>query len=309
MDFRGASMQLQLHNLESKSKSLTRLSPNLVKPMMSRHSMTLSRHQNKLLQTPATLETLVPLQFRCIVLKPRRQHVSTHGYTIMEQPVARDLFLFFWSAPIRRVTTWGLPADQRGIEPPPEVCPRRSTNWATGTPVARDLFHSEAAGIMLVEPQQSSNNSLCSHPVASNTSQSGITCHKLQKIDCGSKPEGKLWSQKWSHFWLRLMKQEAVSQKLKLKMGSVKRDTNCPKRKENVAAPKKNSQWMCPTTFYTCSHRRMSSIKFHSSTNEAGDSLHASSCQNRFFFPSDASWLSPGRSTRSIACCRDEWIN
>ena len=75
----------------------------------------------------------VPLQFRCIVLKPRRQHVSTHGYTIMEQPVARD------------------------------------------------LFQSEAAGIMLVEPQQSSNNSLCSHPVASNTSQSGITCHKRQK--------------------------------------------------------------------------------------------------------------------------------
>ena len=27
-------------------------------------------------------------------------------------------------------------------------------------PVARDLFQSEAAGIMLVEPQQSSNNSL-----------------------------------------------------------------------------------------------------------------------------------------------------
>ena len=34
----------------------------------------------------------VPLQFRCIVLKPGRQHVSTHGYTVMEQPVARDLF-------------------------------------------------------------------------------------------------------------------------------------------------------------------------------------------------------------------------
>ena len=28
-----------------------------------------------------------------------------------------------------------------------------------------------------------------------------------------------------------------------------------------------------------------------------------------FFFPSDASWLSPGRSTRSIACCSDEWIS
>ena len=34
----------------------------------------------------------VPLQFRCIALKPGRQHVSTHGYTVMEQPVARDLF-------------------------------------------------------------------------------------------------------------------------------------------------------------------------------------------------------------------------
>ena len=41
--------------------------------------------------------------------------------------------------------------------------------------------HACRAGIMLVEPQQSSNNSLCSHPVASNTSQSGITCHKRQE--------------------------------------------------------------------------------------------------------------------------------
>ena len=29
-------------------------------------------------------------------------------------------------------------------------------------------------------------------------------------------------------------------------------------------------------------------------------------CLEDSFFPSDASWLSPGRSTRSIACCRDE---
>ena len=47
---------------------------------------------------------------------------------------------FFWPAPFafRRVTTWGLFADQRGIEPPPAVCPRRQerrpTNWATRTP-------------------------------------------------------------------------------------------------------------------------------------------------------------------------------
>ena len=48
-------------------------------------------------------------------------------------------------------------------------------------PVARDLFQSLAAGIMLVEPQQSSDNSLCWHPAASNTSQAGIICHQLQK--------------------------------------------------------------------------------------------------------------------------------
>ena len=58
MDFPGASMRLQLHNLKSKSKSLTHLSPNFVQPVMPHHSMTLSRYQDKLLQTPATLETL-----------------------------------------------------------------------------------------------------------------------------------------------------------------------------------------------------------------------------------------------------------
>ena len=83
------------------------------------------------------------LQFHCIVLKPGRQHMSTHGYTVMEQPVARD------------------------------------------------LFQNLAAGIML-EPQQSSDNSLCSHPAASNTSQAGIICHKLQKkqvLAPNSKPK------------------------------------------------------------------------------------------------------------------------
>ena len=85
------------------------------------------------------------VQFRCIVLKPGRQHVSTHGYTVMEQPVARD------------------------------------------------LLQSLAAGIMLVEPQQSSDNSLCSHPAASNTSQAGIVYHtnskKRQVLAPNSKPK------------------------------------------------------------------------------------------------------------------------
>ena len=55
MEFPDTSMQLQLH--ESKTGSLTRLSPNCTKPIMPRHSMTLSRRQNKHLKTPATLET------------------------------------------------------------------------------------------------------------------------------------------------------------------------------------------------------------------------------------------------------------
>ena len=76
---------------------------------------------------------------------------------------------------------------------------------------------------------------------------------------------------------------EAVSQKLKLKMASVKRDTNCPKRKEMLQRQKKTPSEMCPTTLLQmlAQPRRMSSIKFHSSTSEARDSLHASSCQNR----------------------------
>ena len=55
MEFPDTSMQLQLH--ESKTGSLTRLSPNCTKPIMPRHSMTFSRRQNKHLKTPATLET------------------------------------------------------------------------------------------------------------------------------------------------------------------------------------------------------------------------------------------------------------
>ena len=60
-------------------------------------------------------------------------------------------------------------------------------------PVARDLFQSLAAGIMLVEPQQSSDNSLCSHPAASNTSPSGNYLPQTpKKAGFGSKLEAKV---------------------------------------------------------------------------------------------------------------------
>ena len=42
---------------------------------------------------------------------------------------------------------------------------------------SKDLFQSLAAGIMLVELQQSSDNSLCFHSAC----QAGITCDELQK--------------------------------------------------------------------------------------------------------------------------------
>ena len=44
---------------------------------------------------------------------------------------------------------------------------------------------------------------------------------------------------------------EAVSQKLKLKMASVKRDTNCPKRKEMLRRPKKKLPVNVPDNPFT----------------------------------------------------------
>ena len=54
---------------------------------------------------------------------------------------------------------------------------------------------------------------------------------------------------------------------IETKNGLCQKRHKLSKTKRHVAAPKKNSQW--------------TSIKFHSSTSEARDSLHASSCQNR----------------------------
>ena len=44
---------------------------------------------------------------------------------------------------------------------------------------------------------------------------------------------------------------EAVSQKLKLKMASVKRDTTCPKRKEMQRHPKKDLPMNVPANPFT----------------------------------------------------------
>ena len=77
---------------------------------------------------------------------------------------------------------------------------------------------------------------------------------------------------------------EAASQNLKLKMASVERDTKLSQtQKKCRGAKKKISQWMCPPTLLQMlgTTEVYVSIKFHSSTSEARDSLRASSCQNQ----------------------------
>ena len=75
--------------------------------MMPRHSMTLSRHQNKLLQTPATLETL-----RSTSAVFRRTH--------------RGFFLFF-SSSMADVALWLGPYMR--ISSKTSICTRTKTVW------------------------------------------------------------------------------------------------------------------------------------------------------------------------------------
>lgn len=76
---------------------------------------------------------------------------------------------------------------------------------------------------------------------------------------------------------------EAASQNLKLKMASVERDTNCPNPKEMPRRQKKDLPMNVPANPSTDARTTevYVSIKFHSSTSEARDSLRASSCQNQ----------------------------
>ena len=148
--------------------------------------------------------------FRCIVSKLRRQHVWTHGYTVMEQPVARD------------------------------------------------LFQSLAAGIMLVERQQSSDNSLCSYPVASNTSQPGITCHKLQKRQAlapSSKPNFEPKNE--AIFGFTYWNNRSGLSETETKNSFRQKRHKLSKANRNAAAPKKRYPNECARQpFYRCSHNR-----------------------------------------------------
>ena len=182
MDFPGASMQLQLHHLKvnpNHSHACHQISLSPWCHATAWHFQDTRTRLSKPQQLWRHLE--VPLQFRRIVSKPRRQHVWTHGYTVMEQPVARD------------------------------------------------LFQSLAAGIMLVEDSRAATTHsarILSLPTQAN-----------RELPATNSKKDRLWLQARSQILSLKMKPflaspneiiEAVSQKLKLKIASVKRDTNYP---------------------------------------------------------------------------------
>ena len=163
--------------------------------MMPRHSMTLSRHQDKLLQTPATLETL--------------------GSTS--------------AVPLHRLEAWKAACVNSWIH-----------------------HHGAACGKGFVS-ERSCRNHAC-RTTAEQQQLTLLASCRVQhnrELPATNAKKDRFWLQTRSQKLIPKMKPflaspnetiEAVSQKLKLKMASVKRDTNCPKRKEMLRRPKKNSQ-------------------------------------------------------------------
>ena len=108
---------------------------------------------------------------------------------------------------------------------------------------------------------------------------------------------------------------EAASQKLKLKMASVERDTNCPNPKEMPRRQKKDLPMNVPANPSTDARTTevYVSVKFHSSTSEARDSLRASSCQNQrsytVFFLYHVGTVPLHRLEAWKAACVNSWIH
>ena len=217
---------------------MTHLSPNFVKPVMPHHSMTLSRHQDKLLQTPATLETF--------------------GSTS--------------AVPLHRLEAWKAACVNSWIHRHGPAC---------GKEFVSELSCRNHACRTTAEPATTLSARILSLPRQANRELLAINSKK-----------DRSWLQTRSQNLISEMKPflaspnetiEAASQKLKLKMASVERDTNCPNRKEMPRRQKKDLPMNVPANPSTDARTTevYVSIKFHSSTSEARDSLHASSCQNQ----------------------------
>ena len=124
-------------------------------------------------------------------------------------------------------------------------------------PVARDLLHSLAAGIMLVEPQQAATTHsarILPLPTQAKRELSTTQTPKRQVLAPNSKPK---FGPKMKPFLASPSETiEAAFQKLKLKMASVKRNTNGPKQKECRGAKKRFPNECAQQPFYRCSHNR-----------------------------------------------------
>ena len=192
---------------------------------MPRHSMTLSRHQDKLLQTPATLETL--------------------GSTS--------------AVPLHRLEAWKA------------ACVNSWTHR-----------HGAACGKEFVS-ELSCRNHACR--TTAEQRQLSLLAPWLprqanRELLATNSKKDRLWLQTRSQNLISKMKPflaspnetiEAASQKLKLKMASVERDTNCPNRKEMPRHQKKDLPMNVPANPSTDARTTevYVSIKFHSSTSEA----------------------------------------
>ena len=124
-------------------------------------------------------------------------------------------------------------------------------------PVARDLFQSLAAGIMLVEPQQSSDNSLCRILP--------LPTQAKRELSTTNSTKDKFWLQTRSQSLVPKMKQvlaspnetiEAAFQKLKLKMASVKKTQTVQNEKKCRGAKKRFPNECAQQPFYRCWHNR-----------------------------------------------------
>ena len=180
---------------------------------MPHHSMTLSRHQDKLLQTPATLETL--------------------GSTS--------------AVPLHRLEAWKAACVNSWIH-----------------------RHGPACGKEFVSELSCRNHACRTTGRAATTLSARILSLPRQanrELLATNSKKDRSWLQTRSQNLLSKMKpflaspnetiEAGLPEKLKLKMTSVERDTNCPNRKEMPRRQKKRSPNECARQpFYRCSHNR-----------------------------------------------------
>ena len=205
---------------------------------MPHHSMTLSRHQDKLLQTPATLETL--------------------GSTS--------------AVPLHRLEAWKAACVNSWIHRHGPAC---------GKEFVSELSCRNHACRTTAEQRQLSLLASCrfqDKPIGNYLPQT------RKKTEVGSKLEAKICSKMKPFLASPNENNRSGLPEIETKNDFRRKRHKLSKPKRNAAAPKKRSPNECarqPLLQMLRTTEVYVSIKFHSSTSEARDSLHASSCQNQ----------------------------